>query len=110
TAWNQGPTPIATLDFSADQLALEPGESNAVFAPMWVRVGAGSTAAGRATVSASLPSTHAFADSLRSRVYAGGTRCGANPDGTQIQFGTLRDSTTSEFDLAAPSGDDAGEQ
>lgn len=106
--WNQGPGTVATLDFDADNLALEPGEANAVYAPMWVRVAAGSTSAGTATISESGVANTSFGRSLRSEIYAGGTRCAANPDGVRIQSGNLRNSTTDEFTLAGPDGDAPG--
>lgn len=94
----------ATLDFGPEQMALNVGEDNAVYAQMWVRPGAGTNAASSATVSETGLADTAFANSLRGEIYLSPSACDAAGTGEPrpIASGPLRKQTASPFDLDIP--------
>lgn len=105
TAWESGEASPLRLEFDPDELALQVGEENAVYAPMFVRAGAASNAGATATVVENGLGNSDFADALRGEVFEGAAGCDAVgvASAQPLTTGTtLRGQATGEFEIAAP--------
>lgn len=95
-----------SLSFDPSALAMKPGEANAVYAPMYIRLGAGTTSGANATLTENQLANAPFPNSLRARIYKDVDNCSkAGVAGkTSIQKTlTMRGQATNIFELAAPS-------
>ena len=95
---------VKTMTFDSRAMALKVGENNAVYAPMYLRLGAGTATGATATIQENGLSTSAFEQSLRARIYPGVDDCsaaGVSGTGTQNSV-NMRGQSTSAFDLPAP--------
>lgn len=100
------------LTFDAAALALKPGEDNAVYAPMFVRLGAGTTNDANATLTENQLVDAAFPNSLRARIYKDVESCSADGVAGKTTIHTsenLRGQTTNVFELKAPEAGGPGE-
>lgn len=104
----QGTIHSRGLTFNPSAMALNVGENNAVYAPMYVRLGKGTTSGAKATIKENRLSTGKFEDALRSRIYVGVDDCSAaGVSGAGIQTSmNMRGQGTREFNLPAPTQDD----
>jgi len=95
------------LRFSPSAMALKVGEQNAVYAPMYVRLGSGTTSKAKATIQENQLTKSGFNDSLRSRVYFNTADCSATGvSGNGIQKSLImRGQATDSFTVPAPTTD-----
>lgn len=95
---------VKTIAFDSRAMALKVGEQNAVYAPMYLRLGAGTASNASATLKESGLGSSEFERSLRARIYPGVTNCGsAGVSGTGVQNTVnMRGQSTSAFELPAP--------
>ena len=103
--WTNDAQAVLDMRFDADELALQVGEENAVYAPLHLRAAAESNLAATATVTEDgLPAGDSFADALQSEIYADTTECSATSvDGASpIATGGLQGQLSSPFDIEAP--------
>ncbi|MGD7001570.1 hypothetical protein [Corynebacterium halotolerans] len=104
TTWNDSEA-VTELTFSPDQMALQVGEENAIYAPMHVRVAAGSNTGATANITETRLGDSAFGDSLRGEIYRDVPTCdaagvtGAESLTSEI---TLRGQVSEGFALPAP--------
>lgn len=95
-----------SLSFDPSALAMKPGVANAVYAPMYIRLGAGTTSGANATLTENQLADAPFPNSLRARIYKDVDTCskagiaGKTPIQKTV---TMRGQTTNIFELAAPS-------
>ena len=95
---------VQSMTFDSRAMALKVGEDNAVYAPMYLRLGAGTASGATATIVENGLRTSAFEQSLRARIYPGVDDCsasGVSGDGAQNSL-NMRGQGTSTFDLPAP--------
>lgn len=103
-AWN-GSGVGTTLTFTPDQMALRVGMEDAVYAPMYVRAGAGSNTAAVARVAETGLGDSDFATALRGEIYRDAPTCDAVGVATAINLSgdaMLRGQRSDDFGIAAP--------
>lgn len=112
-SWDSDPEGVLSLDFSADEMALEVGEEAAVYAPMQVRASAASNTGAAAMISEGGLEGSAFAASLRGEIFLDPASCQANGvDTAQLLTDdpVLRGQSSGSFVVPAPSvPDEPGE-
>ncbi|WP_087117405.1 hypothetical protein [Corynebacterium urinipleomorphum] len=94
-----------SLSFDPSALAMKPGAANAVYAPMYIRLGAGTTSEANATLTENQLTDAPFPNSLRSRIYKDVDTCskaGIAGKAAIQTITTMRGQTTNAFELAAP--------
>lgn len=94
-----------SLTFQPDAMALKVGKDNAVYAPMYVRLGKGTTGKATATLTENRLTDSAFPNSLRAQIYKDVDNCskaGVAGKPTIQKTDTMRGQTTNAFELAAP--------
>lgn len=94
-----------SLSFDPSALAMKPGEANAVYAPMYIRLGAGTTSGANATLTENQLANAPFPNSLRARIYKDVDNCskaGVAGKTTIQKTAIMRGQTTEAFELTAP--------
>lgn len=95
---------VKAMTFDSQAMALKAGEANAVYAPMYLRLGAGTVDSASATIKEINLGTSSFEQSLRARIYPNADSCSASGiSGTGAQSSiNMRGQGTSPFTLPAP--------
>ena len=102
--WTNDPATVLPADFSAEAMALQVGEANAVYAPMHLRAAAGTNLAGTAVLTETALPQGGFPDALRAQVYADAPECSetGTAGGDLVASGALRGLTSSMFEVGPP--------
>lgn len=96
---------VKAMAFNSQAMSLKVGEANAVYAPMYLRLGAGTVDSASATIKEINLGNSSFEQSLRARIYPNVNSCsasGISGTGAQNSINMRGQSTTSPFTLPAP--------